>query len=313
MLTPEQIAIRQTGIGASEVAALLDLSPYQGPIDVWLRKPTPARPPLVDSTESAASEVGSVLEKSIVELYQRRTGRRVRRPQKTLRHRRHPHVLASPDGICVGERRGLEIKVVGHRMMHHWEGETVPDYYLVQAAQCMAVTGIPVWDVAALVGGTDLRIHTITRDPELEESLIDACETFWRDYIETNTPPPVTDPEQRRRYLQVRYPGSSKTACEQRDDEEVRAALKAWQEAKEAEREATEYVGSCASDLLELIGDGYGIEGEWGKFIAPTIPGKVNWRAIVDELGIVVTPELIEKHRGGSYRQPRFYPPKKGT
>jgi putative phage-type endonuclease len=306
MLTDEQKAIRKTGIGASEVSAILGLNPWKGPIDVWLVKRG-----IVQETESPKAEVGAILEAGVFEIYKRRTGFRATRRPITRRHRRFPHVLASPDVLVQDDDRGGEIKLVGANVAHHWENETVPDYVLAQAAQNMCVMRRARWDIIALVGGTDLRIHTITRDPDFEETLIEACEVFWAEHVETAIPPPIRDPEERKRYLRARYPGSAKTKC--RELETTKAARLAAQYVKaratlERAKLRAEDVGTR---LLELVGDDYGVEGSWGRFQAPQIAGRVDWKAVAEEMGGGTVPaDLIEKHRGEAFRLPRFYAPK---
>lgn len=312
MLTARQKTVRETGIGASEVSAILELNPYKAPIDIWLRKPTPRRPPLVVDTETNVTEVGSLLEGAILEVYRRRTGIRMRRQSITRRHRKWRHVLASPDSRTIDtDEGGAEIKLVGSRMAHHWEDDTIPDYVLTQAAQNIAVCDCAWWDVVALVGGTDLRIHRVERDRVLEEGIIEACETFWTDHIDGEEPPEVRDAEERRRYLRARYPGSEKSACAVDEDQDTRELVEAYLEAKHEAEEAKKAKDSFASLLEERIADGYGIQGDWGKFISPRAPGHVDWRAVALELGVPISIELIEKHRGDPYRIPRYYPPSK--
>ena len=37
MLTAEQIELRKTGVGSSDIGAVAGLSPYASPLDVWLQ------------------------------------------------------------------------------------------------------------------------------------------------------------------------------------------------------------------------------------------------------------------------------------
>ena len=312
MLTDEQRAIRATGIGASEGAALLELHPYKTALDVWLVKPTPTRAPLVVEGESPRTEVGSVLEEGLLELYRRRTGRKATRPQTTLRHPTAPHVLASPDALVEDDDRGAEIKLVGAQMAHHWADFTVPDYVDVQARQNMAVTGRSRWDVIALIGGTDFRIHTLQRDPEFEEGLVDVIESFWDRYIEGDEPPPIRTYEERQRYLRARYPGSDATKCPRVDDPKVEKLVLTYARASLAVTTAEARKKRAANALLGFVGDGYGIEGPWGRFIAPAIAGRVDWQAVATELaGGTIDTAIAEKHRGEGFRAPRLLPPKK--
>lgn len=316
MLTPKQREIRLTGIGASEVAALVGLHPYRGPLDVWLEKPTPSRAPLVVSEEDedgfSRAAVGEELEAGCLALYTRRTKVEVRRPQKTLRHKRFAHVLASPDGLARKEDRGVEIKNVGARMEHHWQGETLPDYVLMQAVQNMAVTGRERWDVCALIGGTDFRIYTVERDLDLERDLCEAVEEFWAAYVEADVQPAPDSLEERRRYLRARYPGSQATKCRAEDDPELRAAVARLWELDDAKKKIAAEESAIEAGLCERVGDDYGIEGGWGKFLWYPVRGRVDWRAVAEELaGGTVNTDVLERHRGDRYRVPKLCEPKK--
>ncbi len=222
-------------------------------------------------------------------------------------------MLASPDALGRHEDIGAEAKVVGWRMAHHWAEDTLPDYVRLQCLQNMAVTGRAAWDVVALIGGTDLRVHRVERDPDVEAMLVETIETFWRDHVVTGRPPPVQDPEERRRYLRTRYP-SATARCRLVNDQTIAEAaarireIKVETKALEAEKE------ELTDGLCEVIGDDYGIEGAWGKALWYPVPGRVAWKELAEELaGGVVPPALLEKHRGEPGRTAALYEPKKST
>lgn len=317
MLSPEQRAMRLTGIGASELAAIADLHPYRGAIDVWMAKPRPGGlPPLIaeddEEDRDARAEVGDALEEGLRQLYTKRTGIALARAE-TLRHPEHSCILATPDGLGVIEDVGTEIKVVGSRMAHHWAEDTVPDYVLTQAVGGMAVTGRARWDVCALVGGTDFRIVTVERDLALEEATIEAAVEFWTANVLAGVAPEPRSIEERKRYLRTRYPGSSATATlDVSGREEIAECVRWLAEAQRRAKVLDEAVDALKAMLLAEVGDEYGIEAEeWGKFIAPKIQGRVDWKACAYELDGTVPLEIIEKHRGDPFRQPRLIPPSK--
>ena len=293
-LTAEQIAIRKTGIGASEVSELLRLSPYRGPIDLWLAKTgrTTSR------EDTGETSVGTHLEAFALALYTKRTGHRLFRPKVTLRHADHEHVLASPDGLGRAEDLGAEAKIVGARMAHHWEGG-LPDYVRTQAIQNMAVTGRSRWDVVALIGGTDLRVYTVERDATLERDMCEAVEDFWTSHVANDVPPEPIDPEERKRYLLARYPGSEASKGRRCDFPEVAAAATRLREiAAEVEALKVEKEG-LEADLCEIIGADYGIEGGWGKALWYPRAGAPSWKDIAEEVaGGIVPDDVIDRHRG---------------
>jgi putative phage-type endonuclease len=305
-LTAEQIEIRRTGVGASEVSELLRLSPYRGPIDLWLAK-TGRTVPREDTGETS---IGTHLEAFALALYTRRTGHRLFRPKVTLRHPEHEHVLASPDGLGRVEDLGAEAKIVGARMAHHWE-HGLPDYVRTQAIQNMAVTGRARWDVVALIGGTDLRVFAVERDGDLERDMCEAVEDFWSAHVANDVPPEPIDPEERKRYLLARYPGSAASKGRRCDFPEVAEAAARLREIDAEVKALKVEEASLEADLCEIIGADYGIEGGWGKALWYPTAGKPSWKDIAEEVaGGIVPDDVIDRHRGAKGRTFRLYEPK---
>lgn len=325
MLTREQRLMRRTGIGASEVGAVAGLNPYRGPIDVWLRKPTASRPLDVDEPEVEVDDaepgalrrlVGAELEEGMRRVYSSMTGNVVRRVGETFRHSdpAFPFVLASPDGLPDDpdpQAPGLEIKIVGARVVHQWDEDSVPDDVRAQCAQNMMVLGRERWDVIALLGGTEPRVYRLTRDRDLEAALIEAQAYFWTTYVVGDVCPPPIDEQERRRYLRERYPGSTAKTCRTVDTEEARGLVVGLADAKAAKVEAEERERAITNDLCALVGDDYGIEGAWGRFLWIPKRGSTSWKAVAETLAGGVVPEtLIEANRGAAFRSPMMYPRK---
>ena len=64
-MTPEQIAERKSGIGGSDLACVLGLSPWRSPVDVWLEK---TGQNAVAVEETPAMYWGSQLEELVADL-----------------------------------------------------------------------------------------------------------------------------------------------------------------------------------------------------------------------------------------------------
>lgn len=315
MLTAEQKAMRRTGVTASEASAVVRWNPYRDPMSVWLSKPTPSRPALLDTSddeeETAKQQVGTFLEDGLRRLVSARTGIAFE-PTTTLRHQTIEHIISTPDGLSkAGDDAGCEIKIVGSRMQHHWEDEAIPDYVLSQSVIGMAVTGRSRWIVGALIGGTDVRVCIVERNPDLEEALVEACSAFWIDNVLGDVPPEAVSDAERRALLKVRYPGSEFTKCEKIAADEVAETMRWLGAAKGIRKELERAEDELETMLMGRIGDEYGIETSVGKFIWYPRRGVVDWKAIAAELaGGAVSTELIEKHRGDGFRVPKFTPAK---
>lgn len=311
MLTQEQIAIRRHGVGASEVAALCGVHPYKTRMDVWLSKATKTREPLVkESAETGQTQVGSALEPALRELFVQRTAKPLAPYEaKTLAKPGNPIVLASPDGLLLNEPAGLELKVVSGWMAHLWE-DGIPDFVRLQVEQNMLVTGLPAWYVAALIGGTDLRISLVQKDEGLAARIEEAIQEFWKLWIDGDTPPPEEDGAAKLAYLQRRYPGSAKQPCRRLFGEEEamveELATRLESEASIIE-EAKKRKEALSAELCAIVGNDYGIEGNWGKFLWYKRAGFVDYKALAEHLaGGVVSKDLEDQFRGEAIRVPRL-------
>src|SRR5690606_16478471 len=82
------LAVRKRGIGASDAAAAVGLSPYQSPLELWLIKTgRDAQLPKLDAdNDNSPLYWGNVLEPIVAKHYSKRTGNSVRRVNAVLQH-----------------------------------------------------------------------------------------------------------------------------------------------------------------------------------------------------------------------------------
>lgn len=208
------LADRRKGIGGSDIAAILGLSPYRTPMDVFLEK----RGETLPKGNEEAMYWGTVLEDVVAHEYQKRTGRKVQRVSQTLVHPEYKFMLGHIDrAIIVPEIAGnvrwragrlttnriLECKTANGFAANQW-GEigtdNVPDAYLLQCQWYMGVTSTEVADLAVLIGGQDYRIYTIERDDGLIDDLIDAAARFWKRVQDGIAPDPQSVAEAARKW-----------------------------------------------------------------------------------------------------------------
>jgi len=184
------ITARSTGIGGSDVAAILGLSKFKTPLAVYQEK----RGELSPQPDNDAMRWGRYLEPVVRQAYADATGYEVRVPTSMLRHPRHEFAVANIDGFVDGDAgRIFEAKTA--RTADGWGdagSDQVPQAYLLQVQWYMEVTALHVADVAALIGGSDFRIYTVEADHELQQMLLDAAAEFWQRVQRGEPPEPVT-------------------------------------------------------------------------------------------------------------------------
>lgn len=307
MLTAEQIELRKTGVGSSDIGAVAGLSPYASPLDVWLQKRG-----LATVEENEAMRWGTAMEPVIASTYERAhlADGEVICTSGTVRHADEPWILATPDRIVTDSRfcpvRLVEIKTVSHRSAHHWGDahDDVPPWYRAQIEWQMLVTGVTTCDLAALIGGAELRVYRLTHDPELAAMLVTIGRVFWR-HVEAGTEPPVDGSPAWRAYLEARFPRERGAMLRATPAAEEIAARLADARARKSAAEADEE--RAANELRAVIGEAAGVVGDgWQATWKAPKAGAPKWKDIATELGAEGRPELVARHTAPPTRRFTF-------
>lgn len=131
---------RRHGIGGSDAAVIMGVSPWKSLMDLWLEKTGQ----YVEGIDSESMYWGRVLEDVIAKEFAIRNKLKIRRVNAILQHPDHPYMIANVDRVIVGRKEGLEIKTGHEFSSQHWENG-VPAYYYAQVQHYMAVTGFKLW------------------------------------------------------------------------------------------------------------------------------------------------------------------------
>lgn len=221
-LTAEQFQRRKKGLGASDLSAVVGTSPYKSWQELYEEKALGKRKPRDEKLEEFA-RWGDIMEPVIADEYARRVARKgwAVKPSDTLEHEEITWALATPDRMIYDSTgrlaHGLEIKNRSHSDKPRWADNHVPAEVATQAHWGMFVTGLPRWDVAALIGGNDLRVVTLFRDEELLGWMRRVGEVFWRG-VETKTPPEMDWVEEEREQIQRHLVNDADVAAFNRAD-----------------------------------------------------------------------------------------------
>ena len=160
MSNEEWLNYRRKGIGGSDVGAICGLSKWRSPYAVYLAKLDQL--PYEPQTQSA--HFGDMLEEIVAQEFTKRTGKKVRKKNKMLRHPEHDFMLANIDRMVVGERAFLECKTTSAYNYKEWEGDNIPETYMLQIQHYMAVLDYEYCYIACLIGGNNFVWKIVERD-----------------------------------------------------------------------------------------------------------------------------------------------------
>lgn len=180
------LAERRTGIGSSDAAKILGVSPFGQALDVYLDKLG-----LLPEEESAPMRWGSLLEDVVAQAFTEETGLTVRPSPGLVRHRHYAWMLATPDRLLPGVAGILECKTA--RSADGWGAsgtDEIPDAYLVQVQHQMEVLGADLAWVAVLLAGSDFRCYQIPRDERIVRHIMRQESLFWACVCDRNAPDP---------------------------------------------------------------------------------------------------------------------------
>ena len=187
---------RELSIGGSDIGAILGLSKFRTPLEVWMEKTGKEARQL----DSLPLRFGSFAEEFVASEYSRVTRYELLHDESIYIHPTHPMMSAHVDRFILGNglnkpaTRLLECKTANPFARGEW-GEPgtdqVPMSYLCQCIWYMAITGIAQCDLAVLFGNSDFRIYEVARDLELEALVIEKALHFWNEYVLKDIAPPA--------------------------------------------------------------------------------------------------------------------------
>ncbi len=263
-MTTEWFAARATGIGASEIAAAAGLSPYQTPLELYHRK-RGELPPIEDND---AMRMGRLLEPVVKAEFLRETKLTFSDPSPAMyRHAKFDPITATPDAI-IDETTLFEAKTASWRMKGKWgeqDSDSVPDEYLCQVQQQMAVMNASLVHLAVLFDGAQLKTFKVLRNDELIKLLIAAGLELWRRIKDGNPPEPTWEHSSTPSLIKAIHGTIQDTRIELNDDEV--AAWSKYERIGALIKKLEAKQGECKARVLHGIGDNFaGIIGD-GRMI----------------------------------------------
>jgi putative phage-type endonuclease len=184
----------RTGIGASQIAAVLGEHRFASRLRVWAEKVGRLEP--TDFSDNEAVQMGIELEPFVAAHYQRRTGRTLSQAGVLLRSILHPWAIATPDYWMMDELGywaiPVQIKTTNAFRLNDWADGPPPEVWW-QVQHEMLVTGAPWASVGVLVGGQRFMWADIVRDDGAMARIVREGAAFWDLVIHNTYPEPDTN------------------------------------------------------------------------------------------------------------------------
>ena len=203
MLNNQDFSVDRTKyIGGSDIGAILGLSKFRTPLEVWMEKTGKK----IKKLDSLPLRFGSFAEEFVANEYSRTTGLELAHDESLYIHPSNAYMSAHIDRFVLGNpndvkcshlpTRILECKTANPFNSSNWGeagSDEVPMSYLCQCIWYMAITGIDKCDLAVLFGNSDFRIYEITRDQDLEKLVLQKAVIFWSEHVLKDLPPPASN------------------------------------------------------------------------------------------------------------------------
>jgi predicted phage-related endonuclease len=281
-------AFRASVVGASEVAALFDASPWLTHFELWHRKvgtiATPEFNAVIDGQpENERAYFGVKLEPAIIEAACERWGYVPTETPKRLNNGKG--LGGHPDQCVICPERGpgiLEVKMADWLVRKDW-GDEPPLHYLLQSQTYQGLAKVAWGDVIVLVGGNKLERFQYEFRPKVYADIEARVSAFWAS-VAANKPPKADYSKDGRAIAEI-YGNPADTMIDMRLDNRMPDLLAEFLLAREAEVLAGARVDACKAEIMEKLGDhtealvdGYGCR-------APVVKGKPDTEITADMIG----------------------------
>ena len=215
---------RAHAIGGSDIAPIMNKSPWTSAVYLWAQKSGKLIPP----EGTMAMKLGNYFEPAIVRLFgDMHPHLTIHTGDYTYESQLNPAFHANPDGVIEdedGRLSILEIKFSRYAM------PILPEHYRLQVLWYQIVTGLHSPAVLCAVAGGEYREFTIEYDQAEAEQLMKAAEGFLES-VRTGNEPALDGSESTYTAVRILHPDIQDTETEI-DPEEYQALLNAQQQEK---------------------------------------------------------------------------------
>ena len=288
----EWLAWRRSGVGASDAAGVLGISPWGSPWAVWADKVGLFG--LDDDDTGFGSddsrEFGRRAEAMIVPWFEDTTGLHIPATQLWARNDLLPWILATPDGAvtdrsyCTGggdcpfpshpkalhegassRLRTEDLQVLagmasqfdGLEAKTEFDGKAwaeIPVWYQSQGQWQMAATG---WETVwfAVLHGRRFRTYVLRRDQGDIDEMVDRIGEWWETHVTGRVAPPIDGSDATLDLLTRLYPAADLSSSVALDH--IAGSIRDYVDAKADEATATARAKQAAAEIRDAMGGAY--------------------------------------------------------
>jgi predicted phage-related endonuclease len=163
----------------------------------------------------------------------------------------------------------------------------------------LGITNLDEIDVAVLLGGSDLRVYTITRDLELETLVFEKAAFFWTEHVQKDIPPKPQSVNDCQALFQRSSVGKSIEA-----NRETIALIQQLKMLEAQTQGDEEQIESIKQELMETMADAEVLT-YFGKPIVTWKAPKPSYRIDTKRLTLE-HPELIQAYQNPIHSSRRF-------
>ena len=274
----------QKGIGGSDIAAIVGLSPHKSSWDVWATITGRAE----RFKGNIATETGNELEDWIADVYRKKHDEQLVGPTS-------PYVdgfmRRSPDRLMLDSKAVLEVKSsLGYGARNIWSSpDTAPDWVNAQCRWYMAkpydlrnltcyaesdaietyalLNGykwVPEYaDIAAFVTGPDHLYYRLYHDPDIAAVMLQEADKFWRHHILKDIEPDPEGSSAAAEHIAKRFKESTEVMKE--PDHTIMPAIQKLAKLDPQRKQLEKECKALQLKIKAFIGEDRGLKGDFGS------------------------------------------------
>lgn len=243
---------RMSGLGGSDAAAVLGISPFKSRLQLWNEK-VYKKPHSFPGNELIL-QIGNALEPIIADKYSSMTGRILEKRSQRV-HPYYPFIIGNIDREIIGDERGpgiLEIKTKGAWI--DWHGDEIPPYYMSQIQHYLYVYGYSWASFAVLDLGTRKVTYVdVDRDNKQILKIVKEEMKFWK-LVQTKVSPEIESSKVCGDFLREYYNKSEDIIIDLIDNNEATKWAMMLRDIRSQEKVLEAKEIECKNNLMVLVG-----------------------------------------------------------